>query len=504
MNVFEDLLEELKDENLIEDSIFELSSQSKGQNSSDPLSAEVITSNEDADGAEEDDSEGPDFFKKRAMDDVKGLQMVEHVFTGVEREHMKVSPSSYDDLKVKRTLQLFIQVADQPETDQFRESHAEFMQEVEAWMAALVERDEEISVSNLRRFCETSKPVLSSQALISLANFYRNSPFTETVRGKFDYVMTRLFSREIGGEKRRLLCGRIEMVGHINTLYSKWSSLEMYSGEEYAGLIREQVASFLVFAAEAEAAESLDSMLRSDIFQRIRQAKEEIAELFFAPEITAVVIECNLRIGNRFVDLVAEARDHTEMESLDDIYGPIDHLVSDAAGKTINLIELLKAEPEVVEVEEFDETDDRPVRKPAKSVPSFDHADRSEGRRSSLFNVNKWLLAATVLIVIASTGLYFWAEQYESNQTVKNVAPEFNVVGSGFEQYVTKTRKSGETVYGVVSPDWGILDDYGRKNVLRVALKFSSTSGTKRVQFVDQNGRTVGFASANRIEVYNE
>src|SRR5690606_12682155 len=144
--------------------------------------------------------------------------------------------------------------------------------------------------------------------------------------------------------------------------------------------IREQVAAFLVFAAEAEAAESLDSMLRSDIFQRIRQAKEEIAELFFAPEITAAVIECNLRIGNRFVDLVAEARDHTEMESLDDLYGPIDHLVSDAAGKTITLIELLKAEPEAVEA---DEVEDRPVRKPVKPVANFVHAERSEGRRSS-------------------------------------------------------------------------------------------------------------------------
>jgi hypothetical protein len=500
MNVFEDLLEELKDENLIEDSIFEMSARPKDQNGADLLSAEVITAKEDAEEPE-DDTENPDFFKKRAMDDVKGLQMVEHVFTGIEREHMKVPPSAYDDLKVKKTLQLFIQVADQPETDQFRDSHAAFMHEMEAWTESLVERDEEISVSNLRRFCETSKPVLSSQALISLANFYRNSPFNESVRGKFDYVMTRLFSREIGGEKRRLLCGRIEMVGHINTLYSKWSSLKVYSGEEYAGLIREQVAAFLVFAAEAEAATALDSMLRSDIFQRIRQAKEDIAELFFAPEITAAVIECNLRIGNRFVDLVAEARDHTEMESLDDIYGPIDHLVSDAAGKTINLIELLKAEPEESEVHQAEE---RQVTKPVKTVPHFEQAERSDDRRSSIFNVNKWLLAATILIVIASTGLYFWAEQYETSQTVKAVAPEFSVAGSGFEQYVTKTRKSGETVYGVVSPDWGILDDNGRKNVLRVALKFSSTSGTKKVQFVDPNGRTVGFASANRIEVYNE
>src|SRR4026209_521634 len=126
------------------------------------------------------------------------------------------------------------------------------MRETEAWSSALSGRDRKISVANLRRFCENSRPVLSSQALIALARYYRNSAFSEQTRAKFDFVMTRLFSREIEGAKRKVLFGRAEMIGHIKTLYANWASVALYSTDDVSLKARAIVAGFEDRVAEAE------------------------------------------------------------------------------------------------------------------------------------------------------------------------------------------------------------------------------------------------------------
>ncbi|MDH3531197.1 MAG: hypothetical protein OEQ28_16685, partial [Acidobacteriota bacterium] len=154
------------------------------------------------------------FYRQRAMDEVTGLQLVEHVLTGVEREQMKTSPKSFDDLNVKRSLHDFLQVADNINSPEHAQAEFQLMQETENWASALSRRDRNISVAHLRRYCETTKPSLSSQAMISLARFYRNSPYSESVRSKFDLVFTRLFSKEIGEEKRKVVFKNEELVNH--------------------------------------------------------------------------------------------------------------------------------------------------------------------------------------------------------------------------------------------------------------------------------------------------
>ena len=41
-----------------------------------------------------------EYFRKRAIDEVAGLQMVDHVLSGVEREQMKLIPKPFDDIPV--------------------------------------------------------------------------------------------------------------------------------------------------------------------------------------------------------------------------------------------------------------------------------------------------------------------------------------------------------------------------------------------------------------------
>ena len=70
------------------------------------------------------------------------------------------------------------------------------------------------------------------QAMLALARFYRNSPYSEPVRAKFDFVITRLFSRPVSGERRKPLFSRDEALGHLNALYREWSSVQLYSAQD--------------------------------------------------------------------------------------------------------------------------------------------------------------------------------------------------------------------------------------------------------------------------------
>src|SRR6185436_20249562 len=110
MNVFEDLIGELKIENLLEDTVIQVRNGGSNNASNQHGQAELgnlgdfafaddaavdfqgvdFETDDDALVSDElqtlgDDSE---FFRKRAVEEVSSLQMVEHVLAGVEREYM--------------------------------------------------------------------------------------------------------------------------------------------------------------------------------------------------------------------------------------------------------------------------------------------------------------------------------------------------------------------------------------------------------------------------------
>src|SRR5687768_10865246 len=290
MNVFEDLIEELRDENLLEETVIDLAKPASGSNgrpqavgARENLRAEFQEVDAPNDGATVSNSKATsdiqpdsptdegDFYRKRAIDEVSSLQMVEHIISGIEREHMKVVPSSYDDLEAKKALHSFLQVREAATTTDYAEAEFKLMRETEAWNSALSDRDQKISVSNLRRYCENSRPVLSSQALLALGRFYRNATYSELSRAKFEVVMTRLFSRPIDEEKRSLLFGRSEMTGHIKSLYANWSSIALYTEDDASLKIRAIVAGFDDRVAEAETAETFEQLIQDAFFDKIHE-----------------------------------------------------------------------------------------------------------------------------------------------------------------------------------------------------------------------------------------
>ena len=300
-----------------------------------------------------------------------------------------------------------MQVANDANSPEYSAAEFQLLKETESWYSSLSLRDMRIMTAHLRRYCETSRPPLSSPALVALARFYRNSPFTEQIRSKFDLVVTRLFSKESGANQREMVFSREELLTHLSELYADWSSVSLYSTEENDGEISQAAQEFENFTAEAEAAESFDELINSNFFNRLRIFKESCHEDFYAPQVAAAGIECNIRVGNRYVELLEEEKQAGNVADLESKYGlSHDQAISEATGKTLSLIELLKqktappkpaAEKNIVVIE--------PIVKAATKKPEKAKEKQTDGAIES----KKWILSIAAIAAIIIAAIYFAA-----------------------------------------------------------------------------------------------
>ncbi|HEX8247342.1 MAG TPA: hypothetical protein VF599_04090, partial [Pyrinomonadaceae bacterium] len=328
-----------------------------------------------------------EFYRRRAIDEVTSLQMVEHVFSGVEREQMRILPKPFNDITVKKALHDFLQVSKNSPVNENAQAEFKLMQETESWCSALSHRDKHLSVSALRRYCETTKPSLSDQAIIALARFYRNLPHTESVRSKFDMILTRLFTKEVEGERRELLFDRDEMVKQIGELYADWASVPLYSVEHETELLLITVK-FDDFLAEAQGAENFDELVKKDFYNRLRLFKESVSDNFYAPLVLASAVESNVLIGNRYIELLEKERQHTSAEAIESQYSfLLDQAISDATSKTLQLVELLKEKSETVVPKKLVEP------KETLAVPETKYEYRkTKQSRVGFFGISQWLV----------------------------------------------------------------------------------------------------------------
>lgn len=443
-----------------------------------------------------------DFYRKRAMEEVSGLQMVEHVISGVEREQMKIAPKQYDDLGVKKALHMFIQVVEEIDSPEHAQTEYQLMQETQNWCSALSHRDRRISVAHLRRFCETTRPVLSSQALLALARFYRNLPYTESVRSKFDLVTTKLFSREIGKERRELVFTKEEMTKHLKDLYAEWESIQLYPENDENPEIVHAILKFKDFITEAERALGFDELVTNDFFNRLRLFKESTNELFFAPSVAVAAIECNIHIGNQYVELIERERRKANSDTLQDKYGFLhDQAISDATSKTLQLVELLK-EISAEEKEHEDDGEDKTILISAESLRALqtELALQKEKQKHPLA-INKWLAMLLILVCLVCGGLYAWVEYFAPQAIPSEGVKKVNVEDTYYKEYFQTARISEETYYAVTTPAWDVLELEKREEILKNVLAEGKEKSYRTVQLIDKKGRTVGVAAESGIKV---
>ncbi len=538
MNVFEDLVDELKKDNLLEDTVMDTVSltapdlgvtqtahSGEAANSSTTAASQnkerVVENMPVPEDADLEMANGEtveirkaatekEFFQKRAMGEVSSLKMVEHILTGVEREYMKIVPNSFDDFNAKVALNNFIQVTEPIASDGHK--HAEFalMQETEAWCSALAARDKGISVGNVRRYCENAKPMLSSQAMLALARFYRNLPYSESVRGKFDFIITKLFSRPTQDQTRKLLFTRDEMLGHIKSLYADWSSISLYITDDNDENAILTAASFGDFAQEAIAATEFDELIRSDFFNRLRLFKESITELFFAPVVTAAAIDCNIKIGNIYVELIDREKERSNAEIVHDKYAYVDEVaVSDATGRTLELVDLLRERSLEQEEEEFEEVVEEVEEivyvAPTPKVESETDGLSLKNRVAYEFlGMNRWLLGISLLLIMASVGVYVWANYFIEDKPTSASVRNFDIANSPFNGEIKVGRVSGETFYAVLLPSWETMTKEKQQDLLQRIYQAGQAGGWTQVNLMDGTGKTVAYASSSRLELVNQ
>ncbi len=565
MNIFEDLVEELKEENLLEETVIEINKEKARaedktvseiysvaseipsataeedlnvvlsefkeilDGGAEPLPAEKlaensgvysdagqITNEEHSSSQPEGDYPPnapiapvpdlqPNFYTSRATDEVSGLQLVEHVFSGVEREQMKTVPKPYDDLECKKALHAFMQVSADINSPEHAQAEFRLMQETESWYSALSRRDRNISVTHLRRYCETTRPVLSSTALISLARFYRNAPFNEQVRSKFDLTVTRLMTRELKNDKRDMPFNREELIGHLKKLYSQWASIPLYTANDDDSEILLIALKFEEFMKEAETAESFDRLINDDFFNRLRAFKESTNENFFAPLVTAATIECNVRVGNRYVDLIRAEKEKFDKNVLEDKYGFLhDQAISESSSKTLQLVQIIEDKVEFEDektVEEPDTTISKPEKIESKKVPKTAKNKHTKVEKNGL-RVNKWLLAATILIVIVNIGLYVWMSYDDNTEISEKRVVKVNLENSPLNEFIKEARIGNNTFFGIVNPNWASLTEEEQKNLLKKIYGVGGEKGFSKAQLLNSDGKTVAFIDGTGSQIY--
>ncbi len=545
MNVFEDLIVELKQENLLERTendherfdaadnnhinVTEMPIDLKDMVETWPENAEVEkvkivgydshlhdtdepVIREAAPPPPKKPRNGQEFYRKRAVGEVSNLQMVEHVLTGVEREYMHIVPNVFEDFNAKKALNAFLQITENENSAEHQEAEFTLMTETEAWCSALGERDSKVLVSNLRQYCETSRPPLSSQALVALARFYRNLPHSGTVRSKFDFVITRLFSRPTENENRVCLFTSDETLAHVNTLYREWSSIALYGAAEDESDVMLAALSFEDLAIEAENAGSFDQLIGSDFFGRLRLFKESINETFYAPSVLVAAIDANVRVGNAFVRLIGRERQRTDVESIQSKYGAKhDESVSEGAARTLELVDLLRSPLNNI----------TPVEQPADEPPATEsivpesapvavaEPVKTEVARppfidkiiANALSVNPWLLGVSLLLIAASFGVYLYSNYYLVEPVANANVVSVDIDEPAYKQFVSTGRINGGMLYGILMPSWDTLSEEKRQEVLLKIYQAGKFNGYTQVTLMTKEGKIAGFASPTNLDV---
>ena len=427
MNVFEDFIVELKEENLLEDTVIDHSVSVSDQIASSVLPQGGVSlpgQFEKADHYENgrsafsipaeryDPTPKAETIKQTLSDQVSALQLFEHVVTASAARQNNPG-SSFDDLSVKKALHRFTQACSDPESNEYFESQSAIISALEAWQADLASRDREITPAAVRRYAETANPPLSPQALFAVVRFYRSIPATEFSCAKFDAIVTRLFSKIVDAERRELLCPRGEIVKHLNQRYSEWGLPVSTPIKTDASDIEMAALSFDDFISEAEGASNIKELLSSKLFDRLRQFKHNSGPLLFVPEVAAASIECNLRISRRIIDLIADESGNGHM--IENRFPGLDgRMISDAVARTIDLggtplEHVLQNAPSESRPEHA-----APARtyKRERPYPSKDHglSQASTSSQATILGVNRWLLIATIATLVVSAGIYLFSQ----------------------------------------------------------------------------------------------
>jgi hypothetical protein len=241
---------------------------------------------------------------QRAVGHAKTLETVQRVIAGVEKAILCLMTESYDTTPALTVARSLKQAIKDKETARIAEAEDHFSNELYLWHLNLSSRDEAIQAYHLRRFCERTEEHLDSRVFEALTRFYRSLPHTELAQSKYDFAVTRLFAGVGENDQRDLRLKGEPLVEVIREMFEAWEDRKRaVATPEQIGVA---IETFHGFIAEANLViNEFEKLIGTGLFNRLRLFKKELGELFYAPEVTAAAIECNVVVANKFSSLLA-------------------------------------------------------------------------------------------------------------------------------------------------------------------------------------------------------
>ncbi len=245
-------------------------------------------------------------FLRRSIEKMKSLQATERVLASVEKAVLNKVPEKFNLIPLSSAIHHLNEAIRLNDEVKIREANSGVSFALESIVNHLVQRDDHIQPYNMRRFCDQSDTILDLNAFAALTSFYRSLPHTEQNRGKYDFVVTRLFSTTIPGSNnklRTLRTSREQVVKRLTEMCAAWGE-DTQNWSSDSAKVTETNRCFDEFINEIRTVTSLEEMADSSFFQRVRDFKANVGELLYLPEVTATSVETNIIIANRFTVLM--------------------------------------------------------------------------------------------------------------------------------------------------------------------------------------------------------
>ncbi len=449
----------------------------------------IVAEGTEADVAESREMTLKQAYSQRMSDEVMSLDAVEHVVSGIEREQMRTVPHRYDVVPVKQALHLFLTEFKTLESPEPTESEATLRKEIERWHTSLINRDSDIPTPLLRLYCDDSG--LNSKSLGSLARFYRNSPFSESVRSKFDLVITRYFTDEADGNRREMSLEREELIAAVTKLYEEWSSVPVYSVDEEDSELILAAFKFEDYINEAKRCRSFDELLTNGFFKRIKGFKKKTSENFFAPLLVASAVECNVAIGNRYVDLIEQERRKSGADALGERYGgKHDKSISEATSKTLQLSDLLKEQ----------ETERRRQKNRGKIsslVTGLPPKETSGKKSNHTYTIVMGVLIAFGLLVC---GYLTYSALVGDPVNLTESEEKIRLERSFMHKFVKSSTIKDGKFSGAVTANWNSLTTAEKEEVITKIAALGKVKGYEKVELTDDSGKVITSTLGTKVE----
>lgn len=440
---------------------------------------------------------------KRALEEVNALEMTQQILGMVERNMQKPAVKDYNHTGVKKYLNELYSLSPHASTDEVNGMEFIFLQEVQLWRTALAQRDSFISASDLRYYCESSRPPLSEQALLSLARFYRSLPSSEKITSKYDMILTRVFSVDQEDGTRRLSGTRKSISDELNNLYTEWLGISPQNTIE-EDKMDEAVTAFAEFNSKAMSAENFHALIEDSFFGVVKNYKKELSQIFYAPRVAAAAIECNVRIGNRFIELLDQYRDEQKLQGKKNPE-PLDPLLEQAVSETTNktLQVVYEAQRNFAKLQEQRELQ-RLLDKETLALPEAKAAEyKKPSAVGGFLGMNKWLLAAGFIAVLTSAGFYVWTE-FSDTKAAAGVltAQKLNEKELPGGEYMSSAKMSNGSMFGFMTSKWDTLDADGKKKVLEDLVAAGKNKGFTQISLLNLDGKVLASANESGVTIF--